>query len=90
VADRFGGTVTKLRASDGKVVGTFNLNPESPYGLAFDGANMWVTGDSYLMELRATDGVVLGKWFLTSTSGIAFDGAYMWVPILDLHVVNKF
>lgn len=33
--------VTKLRASDGAVLGTFTT--EAPYSLAFDGANIWVT-----------------------------------------------
>jgi len=34
-------TVTKLRASDGKVLGTFTVGT-SPLGIAFDGANIWV------------------------------------------------
>jgi DNA-binding beta-propeller fold protein YncE len=34
--------VTKLRASDGANMGTFTVG-SSPYLLAFDGANIWVT-----------------------------------------------
>jgi len=33
--------VTKLRASDGQVLGTFAVGLE-PGGVAFDGANIWV------------------------------------------------
>lgn len=37
-------TVTKLRAVDGKNFGTFQVGPQTIalYGLAFDGANIWV------------------------------------------------
>jgi len=33
--------VTKLRASDGTVLGTFSVGSQ-PIGVAFDGANIWV------------------------------------------------
>jgi hypothetical protein len=38
-------TVTKLRASDGTNLGTFNVGA-NPQGVAFDGANIWV-GNSF-------------------------------------------
>ncbi|HTD23717.1 MAG TPA: hypothetical protein VK738_13750 [Terriglobales bacterium] len=41
VANNNGNTVSKLRASDGAVLGTFAVGL-SPYGVAFDGANIWV------------------------------------------------
>jgi len=34
--------VTKLRASDGQIMGTLAVTPP-PFGLAFDGANIWVS-----------------------------------------------
>ncbi len=34
-------TVTKLRASDGDLQGTFTVG-DGPRGVAFDGANIWV------------------------------------------------
>jgi len=34
-------TVTKLRASDGNLQGTFNVG-QGPRGVAFDGTNIWV------------------------------------------------
>jgi DNA-binding beta-propeller fold protein YncE len=35
-------TVTKLRASDGKVLGTFTVG-NAPFDMEFDGANVWVS-----------------------------------------------
>jgi len=84
------GTVSKLRASDGKTLGTFNV-PCCPYGLAFDGANIWVTLDGGLMELRASNGASLGSFFaFPGSTGVAFDGANIWVALGLDHVVLKF
>jgi DNA-binding beta-propeller fold protein YncE len=74
------GTVTKLRASDGAVLGTFGVHGGTPYGIAFDGENIWVTASPYIVELRRTDGELL-NFFRTNPvpTGIAFDGANVWV-----------
>ena len=55
--------VTKLRASDGQLLGTFAVN-RGPQGVAFDGANIWVTnsGSNDVTKLRASDGAVLGTF----------------------------
>ena len=45
VANVDGRSVTKLRASDGALLGTFTLGGR-PYGVAFDGANIWVAINS--------------------------------------------
>ena len=37
-----GNSVSKLRASDGKTLGTFTVG-NYPIGVAFDGANIWVS-----------------------------------------------
>ena len=56
-------TSRKLRASDGA-----NLAPSPwgavPYGVAFDGANIWVTnvGSDTVTKLRASDGANLGTF----------------------------
>jgi hypothetical protein len=42
VANEEGHSVTKLRASDGAVLGTF-VAGLGPHSVAFDGANVWVT-----------------------------------------------
>ena len=66
----FGNTVVKLRANDGKVLGTFNIF--GPSALAFDGANIWVTNfelgaESTVTKLRASDGKVLGTFAVPPT-----------------------
>src|SRR5262245_6615008 len=55
------GVVTKLRASDGLLMGIFPVI-NGPFGIAFDGANMWVTSvtGNTVTKLRASDGTTLG------------------------------
>ena len=92
VANSGSDNVTELRASDGTVLGTFNVS--GPVGIAFDGANIWVVnGDisNSVTKLRASDGACAGvvnpgdRSACTFTVGgtgpnaIAFDGANMWV-----------
>ena len=83
--------VTKLRANDGAVLGTFNV-PDVPYSIAFDGTNIWVTGSPFVVELRAADGVELGRFRTpgSSTVGAAFDGANIWVAATFDNAVHKF
>ena len=38
-----GGNVIKVRGSDGQILGAFPVG-SAPAGVAFDGANVWVTG----------------------------------------------
>jgi len=60
VANGASNSVTKLRATDGAVLGTFV--GEFPIGVAFDGTNVWVAnGESNnVTKLRASDGAALG------------------------------
>ncbi len=81
VANRTSNNVTKLRASDGAVLGNFPT-AGTPVALAFDGANMWVTNDSgtTVTKLRASDGSNLGNFTVGNLPwGVAFDGANVWV-----------
>jgi DNA-binding beta-propeller fold protein YncE len=76
------GTVTKVRANDGEVLGTFGVGVE-PYGVTFDGANIWVSnvGSGTVTKLRASDGKNLGTFTVGAHPGwMAFDGANIWVP----------
>ena len=53
-----------------------------PYGVAFDGANVWVAnaGSSSVTKLRASDGTNLGSFAVGgSPRGVAFDGAHVWL-----------
>jgi DNA-binding beta-propeller fold protein YncE len=80
VTDHGSKTVTKLRASDGALVGTYAVGTQ-PFGFAFDGANIWVAnyGGDTVTKLRASDGALLGTYAVgTQPYGIAFDGANIW------------
>ncbi len=79
-------SVTKLRASDGAVLGIFAV-PGTPYAIAFDGANIWATlwngpngPAGSVVKLRASDGTLLGNFPVgPSPAAIVFDGSYLWV-----------
>jgi hypothetical protein len=84
-------TVTKLRASDGSLLGTY---PMSGFlgGIVFDGANIWVTNENMatVSELRASDGANLGS-FPTQIApwAIVFDGSNIWVGNADSSSLSK-
>ena len=54
------GTVTKLQASNGARLGTFEVG-DAPYGIVFDGTYIWVSnsGDGTLSKLEPSDGHTL-------------------------------
>ncbi len=63
---------------------TFNVGKtknSNPYGVAFDGANIWTANsEGTVTKLRASDGANLGNFEVGGLpTGIAFDGANMWV-----------
>ena len=62
-----------------------------PIGIAFDGANIWVTnGGNSVSKLRASDGKTLGTFTVGNYPiGVAFDGANIWVSNFDGHSVCK-
>lgn len=75
------GTVSKLRASDGKVLGTFTVGNAGPaYGIAYDGQSIWISGESAVVEMRPSDGKLLFQQHLLCCVGaVGFDGANIWV-----------
>ena len=79
--DSSGGFVTKLRASDGVVLGIFPAN--GAWGLAFDGTNILVANRGFgtITKLRASDGQFQGFYvvdpepeFLTVVKGDLWAG----------------
>ncbi|MFN8513519.1 MAG: YncE family protein [Chloroflexia bacterium] len=91
IANKDGGSVTKLRASDGFNLGTINVGT-NPGGLAFDGANIWVSvgGTNSVVKLRASDGTNLGSFTVGNTPGaVAFDGQHIWVANTAGNSVTK-
>jgi hypothetical protein len=91
VANQSSNNVTKLRANDGSVLGTYSVGTW-PNGIAFDGANIWVTNSSSnnVTKLRASDGSVLGTYSVgTNPCGIAFDGVNIWVANQNTNNLTK-
>jgi hypothetical protein len=73
--------VTKLRANDGVIVGTYSTGAWS-LGITFDGANIWVvnSNSNTLTKLQASDGTLIGTYPVgSSPSEAIFDGANIWV-----------
>jgi len=56
----------------------------NPYGLAFDGENIWTAnnGEGTVSKLRASDGASLGTFSVGGRPNFAvFDGANVWVTV---------
>ncbi len=65
VANFGDGTVTKLQANDGTVLGTYTIGAGvEPFGITFDGANIWVSNvaAATVTKLQASTGAILGTF----------------------------
>jgi hypothetical protein len=63
-----------------------------PYGMAFDGTNIWVAnnGSNNVTKLLASSGAVVGTYAVgNAPSGVAFDGTNIWVASQDGDNVTK-
>jgi DNA-binding beta-propeller fold protein YncE len=79
VANENSNNVTKLSLG-GTTQGTFAVGT-TPYGIAFDGANMWVAnnGSNNVTKLSSS-GSTLGTFAVgNNPRGVGFDGAHIWV-----------
>jgi DNA-binding beta-propeller fold protein YncE len=65
VTDYGDNKVTKLRATDGMVLGAYNVGRD-PGEITFDGSNIWVTnyGIENLMKLNPANGAMVGTYTL--------------------------
>ena len=64
----------------------------SPYGVAFDGASIWVAdnGSNKITKLRASDGLSLGVFPVgTNPIAVACDGVHVWVTNINSNNVTK-
>jgi hypothetical protein len=75
-------TVTKIRTHDFVELGTFPTQ-SNPNNIAFDGANLWITGGNQSVTLlRACDGAHVGTFATGGRPlGLAFDGINMWIAL---------
>lgn len=93
VSHALSGTVTKLNASDGGLIGNYTVGV--PWDICFDGANVWVTDlfSNTVIKLSASDGSLVGTYpgGITDSglSGICFDGASIWVANYYKNTVTK-
>ena len=63
-----------------------------PYGICFDGANIWVAneGSNNVMKLKASDGSLVGTYAVgTNPDTICFDGINIWVANYGNNTVTK-
>jgi hypothetical protein len=92
VANSSNANLTKLRASDGALLGTFYTGGQDSNGLAFDGTNVWVSNfsSSDVTKIRASDGASLGRVPVGSgAGGVVFDGIYIWVGAYNSSTITK-
>jgi YVTN family beta-propeller protein len=64
----------------------------NPWGVAFDGANIWVanSGSNNVTKLLAATGALLGTFPVGSNpKAVAFDGANIWVANWGSKSVSK-
>ena len=75
------GSVTKIRAADGLIIGNYQVGNQVR-GLADDGTSIWVCneGSSSVTRLRASNAAVMGT-FATGLQprGVVFDGSKIWI-----------
>ena len=75
----------------GNTVTRFKVGSQ-PYGLCFDGANIWVTNffSSTVTKMRIGDGKLLGTYPVgANPNGVVFDGANIWVANQNTDSVTK-
>ena len=83
--------VTKLRSSDGTILGTYNVGTK-PLGICLDDSSVWVAnwGSKNVTKLRASDGSTIGTYSVGSFPHyICFDGANIWVTNAGSNNVMK-
>ena len=78
------GTLTKLLASDGSLVGTIDTGGAAsfPYPIVFDGTYLWVTlgVDNTVKKIHAATGQAVGTYSAgQAPNGMRLDGTYIWI-----------
>jgi hypothetical protein len=99
VANRGSDNVTKLRASDGKWIGTYSTRGDmgdverlAPCCVVFDGEYIWVanTGSNTVAKFRASDSEFINIYSAgPGPMGLGFDGANIWATDVDGDIVTK-
>jgi outer membrane protein assembly factor BamB len=88
VANQKSNNITKLRVSDGAVLGTYTTASQSS-NVVFDGTYIWVSCTGSVVKLNAANGALIAKYSAGGPYGVAFDGADVWVSNENLGTVSK-
>ena len=68
--------------TDGIIVANFTSPGTAPYGLTFDGTNLWLADSDtdMIYKLNPVDGSVIDSFTSPGTDprGLTFDGTYLW------------
>ena len=76
------GSVTKIRAADGAILGTYATAGTTVRGLIHEGTSIWVcnSGSNTVSRLRADNVALLGTYATgPAPRSVAFDGTRIWV-----------
>ncbi len=76
------GSVTKIRAADGAVLGTYATAGTTVRGLLYDGTSIWVcnSGTNTVSRVRADNVALLGTYATgPNPRSVAFDGTKIWI-----------
>ncbi|MBI3942387.1 MAG: YncE family protein [Chloroflexi bacterium] len=81
VTNSMSDTITRRRASDGDLMGTYRVGTY-PIGMVYDGARLWVAnrGDNTITRIAAANPAI-SHTIATGLqpNGLCFDGRYVWV-----------
>ena len=91
VANQQSDSLTKLRASDGLNLGTFETGTR-PVALTYDGTHVWVANkmSNNVMKFLAKDGSLVATIGVgQQPEGLAFDGKDVWVANGGENTVTK-
>jgi FOG: WD40-like repeat len=91
VVNKFQQTISKIRASDGALLGAF-ATATNVSGIAFDGTSIWTANrdDGTVSRIDPATGVRVATVQVTGTlgvgpgpTGVAFDGLHLWVVAFE-------
>ena len=91
IAEETVAALAPLHGGTSDVSATFPAGP-FPFGMAFDGANLWVANNhgNSVTKFQARDGAQLGTYPVGQfPEGVAFDGANVWVTNFGGNTVTK-
>jgi len=89
------GTLTKVQASTGAILGTFTLPNYSGFGMAFDGTYVWIVGvlnnTDVISKVLATTGAVTTYQLYScgSPENVVFDGSNIWISCWNGYTVQE-